>query len=57
MVHTDFSKNFIKAEAINWQELVNLGGWKQAREKGKVRLEGKDYVMQEGDVVEFKIGG
>jgi len=56
MVHTDFSKNFIKAEAINWQDLVNLGGWKQAREKGKVRLEGRDYVMREGDVVEFKIG-
>lgn len=55
-VHTDFAKNFIKAEVINVNELLSAGGWKEAKEKGKVRLEGKDYIMQEGDVVEFKIG-
>ncbi len=55
-VHTDFAKNFIKAEVINVDELLSAGGWKEAKEKGKVRLEGKDYVMKNGDVVEFKIG-
>lgn len=56
VIHTDFEKNFIKAKAINWETFVELNGWKGAAEKGKVRLEGKDYVMQEGDVVEFMIG-
>lgn len=56
VIHTDFMKNFIKADIINWQEFVNLGGWVKAREAGKVRQEGRDYVMQEGDVVDFKIG-
>jgi ribosome-binding ATPase YchF (GTP1/OBG family) len=55
-VHTDFAKKFIKAEAINVDELLAEGGWQEAREKGKVRLEGKDYIVQDGDVVEFKIG-
>lgn len=56
VIHTDFEKHFIKADVINWQEFVNLGGWAKAREVGKVRMEGRDYVMQEGDVVEFKVG-
>lgn len=55
-VHTDFARNFIKAEAINVAELLELGSWKEAKEKGKVRLEGKDYVVQDKDVVEFKVG-
>jgi len=55
-VHTDFAKNFIKAEVINVDELLALGEWKEAKEKGKVRLEGRDYVVKDGDVVEFKIG-
>ena len=54
VIHTDFERGFIKAEIINWEELVSLGGIKQAKEKGRVRLEGKEYVMQEGDVVDFK---
>ncbi len=53
-IHTDFEKGFIKAETINWQELVDLGGWSSAKEKGKVRLEGKDYIVQDGDVMIFK---
>lgn len=56
-VHTDFSKNFIKAEVIEVSELLKTGGWQQAKEKGKIRLEGKDYIVQEKDVIEFKVGG
>lgn len=56
VIHTDFMKKFIKAEIVNYNDFVSLGGWKQAREAGKARQEGRDYVMQEGDVVEFKIG-
>lgn len=55
-IHTDFMKKFIKAEVVKFEDFVKVGGWKRARELGKMRLEGRDYVMQEGDVVEFKIG-
>lgn len=54
VIHTDFEKGFIKADVINWQDLVSVGGWAKAREQGKVRLEGKDYVVKEGDVMIFK---
>lgn len=56
VIHTDFAQNFIKADVVNWEDFVRLGGWVKAREVGKVRLEGREYVMQEGDVVEFKVG-
>ncbi len=56
VVHTDFAKNFIKAEVINVEELLSTGGWKESKDKGKVRLEGKDYLVQEKDVIEFKVG-
>ncbi|KKU38096.1 MAG: GTP-binding protein YchF [Candidatus Amesbacteria bacterium GW2011_GWA1_46_35] len=56
VIHTDFAKNFIKADVVNWEDFVRFGGWVKAREAGKVRLEGRDYVMAEGDVVEFKVG-
>ena len=56
VIHTDFEKHFIKADVINWEDFVDLGGWVKSREAGKVRLEGRDYVMREGDVVEFKVG-
>lgn len=55
-VHTDFAKKFIKAEVVNVDELLKTGGWHRAKEEGKMRLEGKDYVVQDKDVVEFKIG-
>lgn len=55
-VHTDFAKNFIKAEVISVEELLKFENWKEAKEKGKVKLEGKDYVVQEKDVIEFKVG-
>ena len=53
-IHTDFEKGFIKAEVINWEKLVGAGGWSGAREKGLVRLEGKDYIFQDGDTTIFK---
>lgn len=55
-IHTDFMKKFIKAEVVHFEDFVQNQGWKQSREHGKALLEGKDYVMQDGDVVEFKIG-
>ena len=54
VIHTDFEKGFIKAEVISFDALVDLGSDAEARSKGKARLEGKDYVMQDGDVVEFR---
>ena len=54
-IHTDFEKLFIRAEVINWQELLKIGGWSQARAVGKLRTVGRDYIIQEGDVVEVKI--
>ncbi|MFZ5366189.1 MAG: redox-regulated ATPase YchF [Patescibacteria group bacterium] len=56
VVHTDFAQNFIKAEVISFDELVKAGSWNKAGELGKIRLEGKDYVVQDGDVIEFKTG-
>ncbi len=53
-IHTDFEKGFIRAEVVSFDDLVNCGGMTGAKEKGLVRLEGKDYVMQDGDVVLFR---
>ncbi|CAN5337894.1 redox-regulated ATPase YchF [soil metagenome] len=55
-IHTDFIKKFIKADIVDFEEFVSLDGWKGSRDNGKVRSEGRDYIMQDGDVVEFKIG-
>lgn len=54
VIHTDFEKGFIKAEVISWEKLVEAEGWNAAREKGWVRLEGKDYIFQDGDTTIFK---
>jgi ribosome-binding ATPase YchF (GTP1/OBG family) len=54
VIHTDFQRGFIKAEVIAYSDLIACGSMAEARAKGKVRMEGKDYVMQDGDVVEFK---
>ncbi len=54
VIHTDFEKGFIKAEVISFDDLIETGSVIEARAKGKARLEGKDYVMQDGDVVEFR---
>ena len=55
-IHTDFMKRFIKAEVIHFADFVENNGWKGAREQGKALLEGRDYVVGDGDIVEFKIG-
>lgn len=55
VIHTDFEKGFIKADAVSFDDFVKHGGWVKCREVGKVRMEGKEYVMQDGDVVEFKV--
>jgi GTP-binding protein YchF len=54
VIHTDFEKGFIKAEIISFDDLIETGSVAEARSKGKARMEGKDYVMQDGDVVEFR---
>lgn len=54
VIHTDFERGFIRAETVGWEEFVANGGWKGAREKGVVRSEGKDYVVQDGDVMLFR---
>ncbi|MFA6253944.1 MAG: redox-regulated ATPase YchF [Candidatus Paceibacterota bacterium] len=54
-IHTDFFDKFIKAEVINWQDLVKAGSYGQARDQGLVRTEGKEYIVKDGDVIEFKI--
>ncbi len=54
VIHTDFQKGFIKAEVISFADLVETGSVAEARSKGKARMEGKDYVMADGDVVEFR---
>ncbi len=53
-IHSDFEKGFIRAEVVEWETLLECGGLAGAREKGKVRSEGKDYVMKDGDVVLFR---
>jgi GTP-binding protein YchF len=53
-IHTDFQRGFIRAEVIQWDELLELGSWTKGKEAGKIRLEGKDYVAQDGDVMEFR---
>jgi GTP-binding protein YchF len=54
VIHTDFQRGFIKAEIVSYDDLVGAGSMAAARAAGKVRMEGKDYVMQDGDVVEFR---
>ncbi|NYG56720.1 redox-regulated ATPase YchF [Nocardioides perillae] len=54
VIHTDFQRGFIKAEVVSFDDLVEHGSMLKAREAGKVRMEGKDYVMADGDVVEFR---
>lgn len=54
VIHTDFEKGFIKAEIVSFQDLDSAGSMNEAKAQGKVRMEGKDYIMQDGDVVEFR---
>ncbi len=54
-IHTDFEKGFIKAEVVDYDDFVKYNGWQGARENGKARIEGRDYLMKDGDVVDFKV--
>lgn len=54
-VHNDFQENFIKAEVISWNDLVDAESWVRAREKGLIKTAGKDYEVRDGDIIEFKI--
>ncbi len=54
-IHTDFKDKFIRAEVVFWQDLLDAGSYGEARSKGKVRTEGKEYIVRDGDVIEFKI--
>jgi len=56
-IHSDIEKNFIKAEVVNWEDLLRAGSFHAAREHGKVKLEGKEYVVQDGDVILFRHSG
>ncbi len=56
VIHTDFQRGFIKAEVISFEDLMAAGSMQEARAHGKVRMEGKEYVMRDGDVVEFRSG-
>ena len=53
-IHTDFTKGFIRAEVVAYDDFIETGGWAGAKQKGKVRSEGKDYIVQDGDVVLFR---
>ncbi|MGE0708076.1 MAG: DUF933 domain-containing protein [Planctomycetota bacterium] len=57
VIHSDIARGFIRAEIVGWGDYLACGDWKKAKEAKKMRLEGKDYVMQDGDVVEFRHGG
>jgi ribosome-binding ATPase len=54
VIHTDFQRGFIKAEVVSYDDLIAAGSLPAARSAGKARIEGKDYVMRDGDVVEFR---
>lgn len=56
LIHTDFAKGFIKAEVIKVNELISIGSWQKAHEKGLIILAGKDYIVENGNLIEFKIG-
>ena len=54
VIHSDLQRGFIRAEVIDWQELLRVGSWAKAKEVGKIRVEGKDYVVNDGDVMEIR---
>jgi ribosome-binding ATPase YchF (GTP1/OBG family) len=56
-IHSDIEKGFIRAEVVRWKDLLEAGSLAHAREKGHVKLEGKEYVVQEGDVILFRHSG
>ena len=55
VIHTDFEKGFIKAEVVDYEDFIKYNGWQGARQNGKARIEGRDYIVKDGEVVEFKV--
>jgi ribosome-binding ATPase YchF (GTP1/OBG family) len=55
VIHTDFTKGFIRAEVIDWQDFVNAGGEIEAKSKGLIRTEGKEYILRDGNVCNFLV--
>jgi GTP-binding protein YchF len=53
-IHSDLARGFIRAEVIGWEELLDLGGWSQSRDAGKLRVQGKDYAVQDGDILHVR---
>ena len=53
-IHTDFEKGFIRAETVSYEDFVNNGGWSNSKSNGKMRLEGKDYIVKDGDILNFR---
>jgi len=56
VIHTDFEKNFIRAQVIEYERLIETGSFAEAKKRGLIRTEGKDYIVQDGDVIEFMVG-
>jgi ribosome-binding ATPase YchF (GTP1/OBG family) len=54
VIHSDFQRGFIKAEVVSFDDLIEAGSMAEAKARGKVRIEGKEYIMADGDVVEFR---
>ena len=54
VIHSDLQRGFIRAEVIDWRELLEIGSWPKAREQKKLRVEGKDYEVRDGDVLEIR---
>ena len=55
IIHTDFEKNFIRAETVTTEDFINFGSMEKCKEAGKVRIEGKDYKIKDGDVLYFRV--
>ena len=56
-IHSDIERGFIKAEVVNWENLLKAGGFPVAKERAQVKLEGKEYIVQDGDVILFRHSG
>ena len=54
VIHTDFEKGFIRAETISYEDFINNDGWLNSKNNGKMRLEGRDYIVKDGDVLNFR---
>ena len=53
-IHSDLARGFIRAEVIGWEELLSLGGWSQSRDAGRLRVQGKEYAVQDGDILHVR---